>query len=218
MFKDFIITFIIAIQAKDSILVASDTLCFWLDDYGNMVSHPTDRLTKISLDRHHNVCTSNGIHQISQAIFDTITSNEHLHLLWHRLVKITSVFLVQYQAFPKLVEQIQKTTLYCSIPTTKGPRLHHISLAGIQAFQDNNINLLLIDHKNVSDVFVELRQLQQNIKPAKAFDSEASCLAYYLALIKPIFRKMHNHGGSSLDFHIYFATSTHYDFQHIPNT
>lgn len=46
-----------------------------------------------------------------------------------------------------------------------------------------------------------------------------SCLAYrIIRLIKPIFKKTHALGDSSMDFHVYFGASTGYYFEHIPNT
>ena len=121
-------TFIIAIQAKDSIVVVSDTSSFYITDDGRIKPHPHKRLPKLTLDSHQNVRTANGISQLSDMVFDTIASNQELHKLRRQLAKVSDVYLAHFKNSPALVEQIQLTTIYCSLLLDTGPRLQLIKL------------------------------------------------------------------------------------------
>lgn len=97
-------TFIIAIQAKDSIVVVSDTSSFYITDDGRIKPHPHKRLPKLTLDSHQNVRTANGISQLSDMVFDTIASNQELHELRRQLAKVSDVYLAHFKNSPALVE------------------------------------------------------------------------------------------------------------------
>ncbi|UZA27724.1 hypothetical protein [Moraxella bovis] len=182
-------TFIIAIQAKDSIVVVSDTSSFYITDDGRIKPHPHKRLPKLTLDSHQNVRTANGISQLSDMVFDTIASNQELHELRRQLAKVSDVYLAHFKNSPALVEQIQLTTIYCSLLLDTGPRLYSIHTDSIERFEDNSISVLSAKHADPTNILLELQQLQKSIKPVKEFVDELSCISHYLRLIKPIFKK-----------------------------
>lgn len=207
-------TFIIAVQAKDSVIVAGDTQKFI---FNNQSMVPSDGfIQKVALDIEGNVCASSGIDAIANLVFDEIIHND-ICALHKSFVKCSNEFLKYYKDIPIIAKQIYAASLYCSVRKQEYPALYAISMGGFEEFEVNSIRVLsFID--DVSCIFPQLLNLKSNIRSNTDFVSDIDWAEHYLELIQPIFKIMHTNHCVSQDFHIYLANRLGYIFEHIPNT
>ena len=210
-------TFIIAIQAEDSIAVSSDTRKFTLDNQYQLQPGYTETIKKMEVWQ-SGVFASNGIDLIGNQVFNQLCKLGDINNVQSWLVATANDVAHRFSAIhPVLLEQVACTQIYCSYPTPQRPQLRSISQTYDEAFAINSLGLMTYQ-KDLSAILPLLQSLQQNIKARYKFVDTNGWIGYYVECLENIFYEMNQADDwVSQDFHVYFEDCEDRFFGYIPN-
>ena len=211
------LTFIIAIQAEDSIVVSSDTRKFTLNNHHQLQPNYADTIKKMEIWQ-SGVFASNGIDLIGNQVFNQLCKEGDINRVQSWLVATANDVAHRFsETHSVLSEQIACTQIYCSYPTPQRPQLRSISQSDVKAFEINSLGLMTYQ-KDLSAILPLLQSLQQNIKARYKFVDNKDWMGYYVECFQNIFYEMNKaNDWVSQDFHVYFEDCTDRFFGHIPN-
>ncbi|MCZ3010689.1 hypothetical protein OHW25_06425 [Acinetobacter baumannii] len=214
-------TFIVAIQLNDSIIVASDNKKVSQQKNG-IIKFSTEKILKMH-SWQNGIITGSGEYQvISRAVklFKNLPtpSIEDLpnYLLISRIIRESEIGNGLYQ--------VENSKLLCSSSNDKGAQLYKIEKFSPQQdyfstpLEPNEIIIWLV-HPNIDVIVSNLQSLYAELKDYSAFSNKADWMNYYIKQLSLIFRKQSQHDKlMSKSFDIFFQNKDDYIFGHISNT
>lgn len=214
-------TFIIAIQLNDSIIVAADN--------NKVVVENSDELrfrsihaTKIRMWE-NGIITGAGedivIHRAVE-LFKSI-ANQNLDKL--PLCLNVSREIRELEIGSKH-DQVENTKLLHSSYSEKGAQLYitqrfESSQPYIMSTVESMEIIVWLFDPNIEKIRYDLQQLQQNLRDFTTFSTQIEWVHYYLRYLCPIFKKQSRQDSwMSQSFDFFFQTKEDYLIGHIPNT
>jgi len=211
-------TFIIAIQLEDSIIVTADNRCAVLMEDGSL-QYRDDETSKIYLWK-NGIITGAGEHTvISRAIEFFIKLSKSKIEDLPKCLKISRLI----RELEADHTQIQTSKLMYSDYTETGVQFYSIQPDGtgeyqLEACQQNEIILWLFN-PDVSAITSELKNLYANLRPYQSFDNQRDWLNYYINYLSLIYKKQAQADVMmSQSFDFFFQMKDEYITGHIPNT
>ncbi|CAI3137353.1 hypothetical protein MWMV8_MWMV8_01115 [Acinetobacter calcoaceticus] len=214
-------TFIVAIQLNDSIIVASDNKKVSQQEDG-IIQFSHEKISKIHLWE-NGIITGTGEYQvISRAVnlFKNlpIPSLEELPncLLISKLIREAEMGTGFYQ--------IENTKLLCSSYTEHRAQLYKIEKFSpeqnyLSTPLESNEILIWLFQPNIDVIASNLQSLYAGLRSCSFFSDKTDWINYYIQQLSEIFRKQSQHDKlMSESFDIFFQTKDEYIFGHIPNT
>lgn len=212
-------TFIIAIQLNDSIVITADHKIASLED--GEVQLSSEDMHKMYAWR-NGIITGTGEHYvISRAVefFKKFVKSD-LHKLGYCLDVSKSLRTLE---IGKEYNQVKNSKLLCSCYTEQGAQLYTV-----QRFDDSKKHIMTalkpmqiviwLFHPNVETVTEELQNLHLNLKDYSYFDSQIDWVNHYLKYISPIYKKQCLQDPlMSESFDCFFQMKEEYLFGHIHN-
>ena len=210
-------TFIIAIQAEDSIIVASDTRDFRLNHQFQLKPKGNKIIKKMEIWQ-SGVFASNGIDLIGNQVFNQLCKEGDIKNVQNWLVTTANDIAHQFSEItPVLSEQIACTQIYCSSPTPQRPQLRSISQTYDEAFEINDLRIMTYQ-KDLATILPILQSLQRHIFNRQKFAYDIDWMNYYLNYFQNIFFDMNQSDDwVSQDFHVYFEHNSDRFEGYIPN-
>jgi hypothetical protein len=214
-------TFIIAIQLNDSIIVASDNKEVILkEDHSNeLLERSTSKLHSWS----NGIVTGTGEYYVINrciALFKGVAQSS-LTLLPYCLELSRQV---REQETGEDHFQVQNTKLLCSSYAEQGAQLYKIERIDDQqnytmnAIEPMDITVWMFN-PNVEKITADLKKLYVDLRDYDSFSSQAEWVNYYINHLAPIYQKQSQVDSlMSHSFDIFFQTKDEYVFGHIPNT
>ncbi|EOQ74560.1 hypothetical protein [Acinetobacter lactucae] len=214
-------TFIVAIQLNDSIIVASDN---------KKVSQEKDGIIKFSPEKilkmhswQNGIITGSGEYQvISRAVnlFKNLSTPaiENLPhcLLISRIIRESEIGNGLYQ--------VENSKLLCSSSNDKGAQLYKIEKFSPQQdyfstpLEPNEIMIWLV-HPNIDVIVSNLQSLYAGLKDYSAFSNKADWMNYYIKQFSPIFKIQSQIDPlMSQSFDIFLQSRSESLLNHVPNT
>ncbi len=214
-------TFIVAIQLNDSIIVASDN---------KKVSQQKDGIIKFSTEKilkmhswQNGIITGSGEYQvISRAVklfknLPTPSIEDLSHcLLISRIIRESEIGNGLYQ--------VENSKLLCSSSNDKGAQLYKIEKFSPQEdyfstpLEPNEI-IIWLAHPNIDVIASNLQSLYIGLKDYSVFSSKTDWINYYIKQLSPIFKIQSQIDRlMSQSFDIFFQNKDDYIFGHISNT
>ena len=213
-------TFIIAMQLNDSIVVAADNKEVILK--GEEISNFNEGYTSKIYAWNSGIITGTGESYVinrSIALFQKIAQSE-LKYLPHCLNISRQIREVELGAEHY---QIQNTKLLCSSYSEQGAQLYKIERFdskeeySITAIDCMDITVWLFN-PNIEKIIDDLRLLYADLKDYACFSNQKDWMNYYINRIAPIYQKQSQQDSMmSQSFDIFFQTKDEYVFGHIPN-
>lgn len=203
-------TFIIAIQADDSIIISADRQLFGLDQHKDKLVVKPQLIRKMHLWP-QGMITATGEHLIFQRIYQKLMQQGQTAL---------SVGHLQQQAQARATEigahsQIEHSKLIYSQSGDTHPQLYILSQSDIQSIQLNSIEIFSV-HTDLQHIIDDLRDLQRSITAKLNFASTQAWLAHYLEPLQRIYQKLNAEDKSiSACFDVYFQAHDCTHFLHI---
>ena len=214
-------TFIIAIQLNDSIIIAADTKKVVLDEYGALQFSP-EKVSKLHLWNKGIITGTGELNVITQTVelFKNITHSD--------LNKIPECLNISRQLRELEIGQdnfqVQTTKLLFSNCCTDDTQLYKVELFEksqpyiMTAIEPMDITLWLFD-PNIEAISTDLQSLYQDLKDYSCFANKVDWINYYINRIAPIYKKQSKHDFfMSQSFDIFFQTKNDYILSHIDNT
>ena len=212
-------TFIVAVQLKDSIVVAVDNKYLTLEN--KELDHFEEHISSKLYTWHSGIITGTGEHYvIDKAVrlfINNVDSNiEKLPTCLNISRQIREMEVGQH-------EQIQSSKLLYSEYSENGAKLFAIEptkeLGKYQTteFKENDLIIWLFN-PNIQSISENLKTLYSNPRPKTSFDRIEDWLDYYISAIADIYAKqscVDTWMSSSLD--IFFQTKDQYFYKHIQN-
>ena len=214
-------TFIIAIQLNDSIIITADNKKVVLKETGK-VEFSKEKCQKLHpWDKGIITGTGEG-YVIDRAItlFQEIAHSE-LEYLPHCLDLSRQIRELE---IGKDYYQVENTRLLCSSYSEHGAQLYKIErfdpsqLYTLTAVKPMDITIWLF-HPNIDAISTDLQNLYDDLKDYSVFSNQTDWINYYINRLTPIYQKQSQHDQMmSQSFDIFFQTKDEYLFGHIPNT
>ena len=212
-------TFIVAVQLKDSIVVAVDNKYLTLEN--KELDHFEEHISSKLYTWHSGIITGTGEHYvIDKAVrlfINNVDSNiEKLPTCLNISRQIREMEVGQH-------EQIQSSKLLYSEYSENGAKLFAIEptkeLGKYQTteFKENDLIIWLFN-PNIQSISENLKTLYSNPRPKTSFNRIEDWLDYYISTIAEIYAKqscVDTWMSSSLD--IFFQTKDQYFYKHIQN-
>ncbi|AMW78384.1 hypothetical protein AMD27_05465 [Acinetobacter sp. TGL-Y2] len=214
-------TFIIAIQLNDSIIVAADNKEVILkeDQLNEPIAHSTSKIH--SWD--NGIITGTGESYVINrciALFEEFAQSElaslpdYLELSRH----------IREHEIGKDHFQVQNTKLLCSSYSERGAQLYKIEQINDQqsytmtAIEPMDMTVWMFN-PNVETITADLKNLYLDLKDYSAFTNQVDWMNHYINRIAPIYQKQSQVDSlMSQSFDIFFQSKDEYVFGHIPNT
>ncbi|OTG87943.1 hypothetical protein [Acinetobacter sp. ANC 3832] len=214
-------TFIIAIQLNDSIIVAADNKKVVLkeDQLNEPLTHSASK-----------------IHAWDEGI---ITGTGESYVINRSIALFKELAQSQLTSLPDCLElsrqireheigtdhfQIQNTKLLCSSYSKNGAQLYKTERAddeqsyNMTAIEPMDITVWMFN-PNVETITADLKNLYLDLKDYSAFSNQVDWMNYYINRIAPIYQKQSLQDSlMSQSFDIFFQSKDEYVFGHIPNT
>lgn len=214
-------TFIIAIQLNDSIIVTTDNKKVVLKDTGE-IDFNTNKTSKIYAWEQGLISGTGENYVISRSV-------ELFKQLAHsNIQKLPQCLDISRQMRELEIGsnyyQVENTKLLCSSYSEQGAQLYTIQRFDsshpyeLCAIQPMEIIIWLFD-PNVETISKELQHLYANLKDYKTFNHSIDWINYYIKLLSPIYQKQSRQDPlMSQSFDFFFQTKDEYMTGHIPNT
>lgn len=214
-------TFIIAIQLNDSIIVAVDNKEIVLkeDQPNEPIAHSTSKIH--AWDK--GIITGTGESYVINrciALFKEFAQSELASLPGYLALSRQ----VREQEIGEGHFQVQNTKLLCSGYSENGAQLYKIERIDDQksytmtAVEPMDITVWMFN-PNVETITADLKNLYLDLKDANAFSNQGEWINYYINRITPIYQKQSQVDSlMSQSFDIFFQSKDEYVFGHIPNT
>lgn len=214
-------TFIIAIQLNDSIIVAADNKEVILkeDQLNETIAHSISKIH--SWD--NGIITGTGESYVINrciALFEEFAQSELASLPdYLELSRNIREHEIGEDHF-----QVQNTKLLCSSYSERGAQLYKIEQINDQqsytmtAIEPMDITVWMFN-PNIESITLDLKNLYLDLKDANTFSNQAEWINYYINRIAPIYQKQSRQDSlMSQSFDIFFQTKDEYITGHIPNT
>lgn len=214
-------TFIIAIQLNDSILVAADNkeVIVKEDQINDLIEHSTSKFYS----------WSNGV----------ITGTGESCVIYRSIALFKEVANSNIQKLPQCLEisrqirelelgknhyQVENTKLLCSSYSENGAQLYKIERFDsaqpytFTAIEPMDITVWMFD-PNIELISTDLQNLYTDLKDYAAFSNQAEWINYYINRLAPIYQKQSQQDSlMSQSFDFFFQTKNEYIIGHVPNT
>ncbi len=214
-------TFIIAIQLNDSILVTADNKKVVLKETGE-VQFDTSKSTKIHLWDQGIITGTGEIHVVTRSIeFFKKEADSDIEKL-PQCLDISR--RIRELEIGKGYFQVENTRLLCSCYYEHGAQLYKI-----ERFEPSEPYELIpikpmditvwMFNPNIDAISVDLQNLYIDLKDYAEFYNQEKWINYYINRIAPIYQKQSQVDSlMSQSFDIFFQTKDEYVFGHLPNT
>lgn len=205
-------TFIIAIQLEDSVIVAADNRM--TIETASHENRYADTLQKIRFWS-KGMISGAGESQLLERVFDHFQQHSNprqLPVLLHEANQLRRLEIGQHP-------QLEKTRLIYSCVTPTGVGLQTISYENqhiaVHSIDPMTIELFVFN-QDISPIYQQLIVLQQNLRNPQQCDSLSDWINYYKKPLSVIFKQfsLADHTVSA-SFDIYFQTPTQQLMQHI---
>lgn len=209
-------TFILAVQLKDSIVVAADNRAVNLVSEAN---HFTFFDTEKLMPWADGVMVGCGERQVIASAVDLFQhfAQGNITKLPHCLKLARSMRGLAFQH-----PQIEASKLLCSSTAQHGPQLYIVSTDehGVDQLTTVPVNQLLLwmFNPNIHHIFAQLQTLYASLKAYACFADLAQWMAYYRQQFATIYQIQAEYDEMmSSSFDIFFQTQTESVWEHIPN-
>jgi len=214
-------TFIVAIQLNDSIIITADNKKVVLKETGEL-KFDTQKSTKIH-------AWDNGIITGTGESYVISRSIELFNKLAHSDInKLPQCLDISRQIRELEIGtdyfQVENTKLLCSSYSEHGAQLHTIQRFEpsqpyeLSAIPPRDITVWLF-HPNIEAISEDLQILYADLKDYAAFTNKADWINYYLNRLAPIYQKQSQQDPlMSQSFDFFFQMKNEYITGHIPNT
>ncbi len=215
-------TFIVAIQLNDSIIVATDNQQITQKEDGNLYANE-HKVPKMHF-------WDNGI----------ITGTGESYVISRTVTLFKELANLDIQQLPDCLDisrkireleigkhhfQVKNSKLLCASYSENGAQLYkvqrfdHNEDYNIEAMQPFNIDVWLFYPESLN-ITVELQVLYDNLRDyAYFFNNKTAWVKHYISHLLPIFKKQSQIDPcTSESFDIFFQTKDEYVFGHVPNT
>ncbi|ENW78127.1 hypothetical protein F909_03811 [Acinetobacter sp. ANC 3929] len=213
-------TFIIAIQLNDSIIIAADNKKITLKNTGE-IQFNKDKLSKLYPWKHGLITGTGEAHVIHRAtsIFKSLTFPDINEL--PECLNI-SRYLRELEV-GKGYYQIENTKLLCSYSDSTGVQLYKIerfepsqeyTMVPIQSMDI----IIWLFYPDITLIETDLQSLYKNIKDYQAFPNDEAWLSHYISQLAPIYKKQSKIDTlMSSSFDVFLQTKNVCSMWHIPN-
>ena len=212
-------TFIIAVQLKDSIVVAIDNKHLILEDK-ELEQYQEYNDSKLYA-WHSGIITGTGEHYVIDKTVRLFINNADSNL-----EKLPICLNISRQIREMEVgkhDQIQSSKLLYSRYSENGAKLFAIEPTGeigkyqTSEFKENDLIIWLFN-PNIQSISENLKTLYSNPRPKISFDRVESWIDYYISAIAEIYAKQGCvDSWMSSSFDIFFQTKDQYFYKHIQN-
>ncbi|NWK75529.1 hypothetical protein HYG93_14890 [Acinetobacter sp. SwsAc6] len=214
-------TFIVAIQLNDSIIIAADNKRVVIKETGEM-QFSSEKAAKIyTWDQ--GIITGTGESYVISRSIELFRQLAHLD---HNKLPLCLDISRQIRELEIGTDyfQVENTKLLCSCYSERGAQLYVIQRFGpsqpyeLSAIPTMDITVWLY-HPNIDAISEDLHNLHRDLKDYVAFTHKADWINYYINRLAPIYQKQSQHDPlMSQSFDFFFQTKDEYLTGHIPNT
>lgn len=214
-------TFIIAIQLNDSIIVAADNkeVVLKAEETSNLNQRHTLKLHAWD----NGIITGTGEGYVISRSIELFKKLAHLDMS-----KLPNCLNISRQIreleIGKDYFQVQNTKLLCSSYSEHGAQLYKIERINdeqrysMMAIEPMDITVWMFN-PHVETITLDLKNLYLDLKDYSAFANQVDWMNHYINRIAPIYKKQSQVDSlMSQSFDIFFQTKNEYVFGHIPNT
>ncbi|NHB59052.1 hypothetical protein G9F32_13675 [Acinetobacter sp. 194] len=214
-------TFIIAIQLNDSIIITADNKKIVLKETGD-IQFDTTKITKIySWDQ--GIITGTGESYVVRRSIEFFKKLAHSDI-----AKLPQCLDISRKIRELEVGtdyfQIENTKLLCSRYSEQGAQLYTIqSFEKSQPYELSPLKpmdiVIWLFHPNIETISEDLKNLYTDLKDYAEFSNKIDWINYYLNRLAPIYQKQSQVDSlMSQSFDMFFQTKDEYIFGHVPNT
>ena len=212
-------TFIVAVQLKDSIVVAVDNKYLTLEN--KELDHFEEHISSKLYTWHSGIITGTGEHYvIDKAVrlfINNVDSNiEKLPTCLNISRQIREMEVGQH-------EQIQSSKILYSQYSENGAKLFTVEPTEekgtyqTKEFKENDLIIWLFN-PNIQSISENLKMLYSNLRPKASFDRIEDWLDYYISALAEIYAKQSCiDSWMSSSFDVFFQTQDQYFYKHIQN-
>lgn len=206
-------TFILAVQLKDSIVVAADNRAASLNSEQNLSFSNISKL----IAWQHGVMVGSGEIQVITGAVDLFTNVAQGHLR-----QLPKCFKLSRWIRGLAVEhpQIQASKLLCSSYSEHGAVLYTLTAEHdhqLHRLAENEL-LLWMFNPDLSAIMDQLTALYASLRPYADFNSQQTWIKYYCDQFATIYQRQAAHDPMmSQSFDIFFQCKGEYVYGHIPN-
>ena len=212
-------TFIVAVQLKDSIVVAVDNKYLTLKDKEQ--DHFEEHLSSKLYAWHSGIITGTGEHYVIDKAVRLFINN-----VGSDIKKLPTCLNISRQIREMEVEehdQIQSSKLLYSQYSENGAKLFAIEPIEetgkyqTTEFKENDLIIWLFN-PNIQSISENLKMLYSNLRPKASFDRIEDWLDYYISALAEIYAKQsYVDSWMSSSFDVFFQTQDQYFYKHIQN-
>ena len=212
-------TFIVAVQLKDSIVVAVDNKYLTLKDKEQ--DHFEEHLSSKLYAWHSGIITGTGEHYVIDKAVRLFINN-----VGSDIKKLPTCLNISRQIREMEVEehdQIQSSKLLYSQYSENGAKLFAIEPIEetgkyqTTEFKENDLIIWLFN-PNIQSISENLKTLYSNPRPKASFDRIEDWLDYYISALAEIYTKQsYVDSWMSSSFDVFFQTQFQYFYKHIQN-
>jgi len=214
-------TFIIAIQLNDSIIITADNKKVVLKENGE-IQFNSEKTKKIHT-WDNGIITGTGESYVIRRSIEIFK-----HLAHSDINKLPQCLDISRQVRELEIGtdyfQVENTKLLCSSYSEHGAQLYMIQRFEpsqpyeLIAVKPMEITLWLF-HPNIDAISADLQNLYSDLKDYVAFTNKADWINHYINHLAPIYQKQSRVDSlMSQSFDIFFQTKDEYVFGHVPNT
>lgn len=214
-------TFIVAIQLNDSIVIAADNKHIIINEIGES-RIDTEKTQKIYLWNKGIIVGTGESYVINRSVELFKKTNPS------RLDKLPQCLEIsrQLREFEIGTDyyQVENTKLLCSCYSESGIQLYTVQRFNpSQPYELTTINAMSITvwlfHPNVETISVDLQNLYSDLKDYSTFSNQIAWINYYIRHLAPIYRKQSQQDPlMSQSFDYFFQAKDEYITGHISNT
>lgn len=214
-------TFIVAIQLNDSIVITADNKHIVIND----ISESCEKIEKTAKIHSWNDGVITGTGE-SYVIHRSIELFKKLAL--SDITKLPQCLDISRQfrelEIGKSYFQVENTKLLCTSYSEEGAQLYKIERFDpsqpytLTKIKPMDITIWLFS-PDIDAISVDLKNLYANLKDYIAFPTQADWINHYLNYLAPIYQKQSQQDSfMSQSFDIFFQTKNEYISAHVPNT
>ena len=214
-------TFIVAIQLNDSIIVASDKKKVTLRE-DRSIQLCDKKFSKLhAWDK--GIITGTGESYVISRSVELFKKIAHSDI--NKLPQCLDLSRqIREQEIGTKYFQVENTKLLCSSYSQQGAQLYKIERFNLlqpytlTAIEPMDITVWLF-HPNINAISTNLQDLYSDLKDYAMFTNQMDWMNYYINRIAPIYKKQSKEDAfMSQSFDIFFQTKDEYIIGHIPNT
>ncbi|WP_288384857.1 hypothetical protein [uncultured Acinetobacter sp.] len=212
-------TFIVAIQLRDSIVVAADNKYLTLKN--KELNYFEEHIRSKLYAWHSGIITGTGEHYVIDKAVRLLINNAESDI-----GKLSSCLNISRQIREMEVgqhQQIKSSKLLYSQYSENGAKLFAIEPTEEDGqyqqseFKENDLIIWLFN-PNIQSISENLKTLYSNLRPQTSFNKVENWINYYISALKEIYAKQSCVDSSvSSSFDIFFQTKDQYFYKHIQN-